>query len=60
MGYYLVTVLRPLFVLTPQYSLPWAALALPALLVATATFVASALGFRLVSLLEPTELLRDE
>lgn len=60
MGYYLVTVLRPLFVLTPQYSLSWSALALPALLVAAATVVASALGYRLVSSLEPTELLRDE
>ena len=60
MGFYFVTVLRPLFVLHPPYSLPGVALALPAALVLGATVFATVIGSRLVNRLEPTELLRDE
>lgn len=60
MGYYFVTVLRPLFVLTPAYTLPISTLATPAALVLAATIVSSIAGSRLVNGLEPTELLRDE
>ncbi|GAA1815067.1 ABC transporter permease [Agromyces neolithicus] len=60
MGYYFVTVLRPLFVLDPAYTLPPAALAPILLLVLGATLICSAIGSRLVNRLEPTELLRDE
>lgn len=60
MGYYLVTVLRPLFVLDPSYTLPVTTVALPVLLVLAATAAASVLGSRLVNRLQPTELLRDE
>lgn len=60
MGFYLVTVLRPLFVLTPAYTLPLTGLVAPALLVLVATVVSSVLGSRLVNGLQPTELLRDE
>ena len=60
MGYYLVAVLRPLFVLDPAYQLPLRALVPPVLLVAAATFASALMGARLVDELEPTELLRDE
>ena len=60
MGFYFVTVLRPLFVLSPNYSLPIAALATPVALVLAATIIAAIVGSRLVNRLEPTELLRDE
>lgn len=60
MGYYFVMVLRPLFVLTPAYTLRPADLAPILLLVLGATLVSSIIGSRLVNKLEPTELLRDE
>lgn len=60
MGYYLVAVLRPLFVLDPAYLLPLGAVAPPVLLVLAATLVSALVGSRLVNTLEPTELLRDE
>ncbi|MFN0156323.1 MAG: FtsX-like permease family protein [Gaiella sp.] len=60
MGYYLVTVLRPLFVLDPGYTLPLTGVALPVALVLLATAASSVLGSRLVNRLQPTELLRDE
>lgn len=60
MGFYFVTVLRPLFVLSPNYSLPVVAFAKPAALVIAATIVAAGVGSRLVNRLDPTELLRDE
>jgi putative ABC transport system permease protein len=60
MGFYFVTVLRPLFVLNPDYSIPTAALMTPVLLVLAATFAAAIAGSRLVNRLDPTELLRDE
>jgi ABC-type lipoprotein release transport system permease subunit len=60
MGYYFVTVLRPLFVLTPSYSLTPGGAALPVALVFAATLLSSVVGSRMVNRLEPTELLRDE
>lgn len=60
MGFYFVTVLRPLFVLSPSYSIPIAALMTPVLLVLAATAAAAIAGSRLVNRLDPTELLRDE
>ena len=60
MGYYLVAVLRPLFVLDPTYTLPVRSLVPPVLLVLVATAVSATLGSRLVNGLDPTELLRDE
>ncbi len=60
MGFYFVTVLRPLFVLSPNYSVPIAALVTPVLLVLVATLAAATAGSRLVNRLDPTELLRDE
>lgn len=60
MGYYFVTVLRPLFVLTPSYSIPVTALIVPVALVFLATVVSSLAASKLVDRLDPTELLRDE
>ena len=60
MGFYFVTVLRPLFVLSPSYSIPIAGLMTPVLLVLAATVAAAVAGSRLVNRLDPTELLRDE
>jgi ABC-type lipoprotein release transport system permease subunit len=60
MGFYFVTVLRPLFVLTPSYSLPLIAGVLPIVLVLVAATLTSLVGSRLVNKLAPTELLRDE
>ena len=60
MGYYFVTVLRPLFVLAPAYTLPAQNLLAPLGLLLLATIVCTLVGSRLVNHLEPTELLRDE
>jgi len=60
MGYYFVTVLRPLFVLAPGYTLPLQNLLAPIGLLLLATVVCTLVGSRLVNRLEPTELLRDE
>lgn len=60
MGFYFVSVLRPLFVLEPSYKLPLAATAAPVVLVLLATVITAALGSRMVLRLQPTELLRDE
>ncbi len=60
MGFYFVSILRPLFVLNPTFTLPVAAAAIPVALVAVATLIASSAAQRLVNRLEPTELLRDE
>ena len=60
MGYYFVTVLRPLFVLAPAYTLPAQNLLAPLGLLLVATIVCTLVGSRLVNHLEPTELLRDE
>ena len=60
MGYYFINVLRPLFVLTPRYTLPIIGVLTPVTLVLVATVVATIAASRLVHRLEPTELLRDE
>lgn len=60
MGYYFITALRPLFVLDPGYTLTLGAVLTPIVLVFGATLVSSFAASRLVSGLEPTELLRDE
>ena len=60
MGSYFVTVLRPLFVLTPNYAVPIDAVALAVGLVLLATVASTTVASRLVNRLEPTELLRDE
>ena len=60
MGYYFVRVLRPLFVLPPRYSLPFADLTIPVGIVVVATLAASMIAAWMVQRLEPTELLRDE
>jgi hypothetical protein len=54
-----VTVLRPLFVLDPTYTPPVSA-GVPIALVLAAAAATSIAASRLVSRLEPTELLRDE
>jgi putative ABC transport system permease protein len=60
MGFYFVTVLRPLFVHVPLFRVPATAIVLPGLLVLAATFGASVSGSRVVNGMSPTELLRDE
>lgn len=60
MNYYFINVLRPLFVLTPRYSLPVLDALTPAFLVLLATLLAVVPASRLINRLEPTELLRDE
>jgi putative ABC transport system permease protein len=60
MAYFLVDVLRPLFVLTPQVVLPAGALVGLVLLVVAATLLASFTASGLIGRLKPTELLRDE
>jgi putative ABC transport system permease protein len=60
MGFYFVSVLRPLFVLDPAYRLPIATVARPVALVLVATVASAVAGSRLVNTLRPTELLRDE
>lgn len=60
MGYCFVTVLRPLFVLAPTYTLPVGTLVVPVVLVLGATLVSAIVASRIVNTLEPTELLRDE
>lgn len=60
MGCYFITVLRPLFVLDPGYTLPVGAVLTPIALVFAATLVSSVAASRMVNRLEPTELLRDE
>ena len=60
MGFYFVAVLRPLFVLSPVYSIPLRILGPPVALVFVATVFSSVLGSRLVNTLQPTELLRDD
>ena len=60
MGSYFVAVLRPLFVLTPNYAVPINGVALAVGLVLLATIASTTAASRLVNRLEPTELLRDE
>jgi putative ABC transport system permease protein len=60
MAFFLVNVLRPLFVLRPPVLLPAAGIATLAALVLGVSLVASLLATALVNRLRPTELLRDE
>ena len=60
MGAYFVRVLRPLFVLSPAYAVPIGAVATVVGLVLLAAVLSASTASRLVSGLEPTELLRDE
>lgn len=60
MSYYFINVLRPLFVLTPIFVIPFASLGVLLGLVAVTTLVASLAASSLVSRLKATELLRDE
>ncbi|MCZ7529679.1 MAG: ABC transporter permease [Acidimicrobiia bacterium] len=60
MGFYFVTVLQPLFVLSPAYVLPAGAALVPVGIVLVATAVTAVMASALVNRLDPTELLRDE
>jgi len=60
MAYFLVNVLRPLFVLHPPVLVPAAEIAVLAALVLGVSLLASAAATTLLNRLPPTELLRDE
>jgi len=60
MAFFLVNVLRPLFVLRPPVVVPAAGIATLAALVLGVSLIASLAATRLVNRLRPTELLRDE
>jgi len=60
MAYFLVHVLRPLFVLRPPLLVPADEIATLAALVVGVSLIASLAASRLVNRLRPTELLRDE
>ncbi|MEO6571143.1 MAG: FtsX-like permease family protein [Ilumatobacteraceae bacterium] len=60
MGAYFVAILRPLFVLTPVYTVSVHGTLLPIALVLAAAFAATLGGSHVVDRLDPTELLRDE
>jgi putative ABC transport system permease protein len=60
MAYFLVQVLRPLFVLTPHLVVPAGGLVVLVLLSIAATLVASVAASALIGRLKPTELLRNE
>lgn len=60
MGFYLINVLRPLFVLDPQFTLPLRSLSTIVLSILAATIVASVTASTLVNRLRATELLRDD
>ena len=60
MAYFLVTVLRPLFVLRPEVVLPRVDIAVLAALVLAVSVVASLAATTLIRRLPPGELLRDE
>jgi putative ABC transport system permease protein len=60
MAYFLVTVLRPLFVLRPEVVMPGADIVLLAALVLAVSVIASLAATTLVRRLPPGELLRDE
>lgn len=60
MGYYLISVLRPLFVLEPIYIVPFGSLVLILGSVLAATIITSMAASTLVNQLSATELLRDE
>ena len=60
MAYFLVTVLRPLFVLRPDVVIPRAEIAVLAALVLAVSVVSSLVATTLIRRLPPGELLRDE
>lgn len=60
MAYYLVNVLRPLFIIRPPFVLPAAEIGLLAALVIASAIVSAVAATSLVNRLKPTELLRDE
>ena len=60
MSYFLVSVLRPLFILSPPFIVPPLEIAALAALVVTAAVVTSVAATSIVNRLEPTELLRDD
>ena len=60
MAYFLVTVLRPLFVLQPEVIIPGADIAVLATLVLAVSVAASLAATTLIRRLPPGELLRDE
>jgi putative ABC transport system permease protein len=60
MAYYFINVLRPLFVLKPEYVVPLASLSAILGSVLAATLLTSVAASRLVNQLEAMELLRDE
>jgi putative ABC transport system permease protein len=60
MAYFLVAVLRPLFVLTPRLVVSAAGLGTLVLLAVAAALLASVAASGLIGRLKPTELLRDE
>jgi putative ABC transport system permease protein len=60
MAFFLVNVLRPLFVLTPRLLFPVGSVGVLVLLVVLATLASAAAASALVVRLKPTELLRDE
>jgi putative ABC transport system permease protein len=60
MAWFLVNVLRPLFVLRPPLLVPADEIATLAALVVGVSLIASLAASRLVNRLRPTELLRDE
>ncbi|HJQ88606.1 MAG TPA: FtsX-like permease family protein, partial [Propionibacteriaceae bacterium] len=60
MAYFLVTVLRPLFVLRPEVVMPRADIVLLAALVLAVSVIASLAATTLIRRLPPGELLRDE
>jgi ABC-type antimicrobial peptide transport system permease subunit len=60
MAFFLVNVLRPLFVLTPRLLFPAGSVGVLVLLVLVATLASSVAASALVGRLKPTELLRDE
>ena len=60
MAYYFISVLRPLFVLNPPYSIPYGSLTIIIGSVFVAAVVASIAASKLIDKLKATELLRDE
>jgi putative ABC transport system permease protein len=60
MAYFLVNVLRPLFVLRPPILVPVAGIVTLAVLVLGVSLIASLGATTLINRLPPTELLRDE
>lgn len=60
MAYYFINVLRPLFVLTPAFTIPYSSLAIISGSIMIAAIVTTIAASGLVNRLKATELLRDE